>query len=182
MTVKLYAKYAAKKIAQSLLAAGCCLLPAIPVALRAGVAGGGAVCQARNIGGGAAAQIFREVEAKHAAISHSIPLGHGRAVKVTYDLTGQGNGTLRIANLLLRPYSEADLTARYQGHLLDVMLFPDTVTGYCSIAVSGIVEVTGEKDDAIVDRRPAFAVYRFTTAGTFVREAARDADLFDLTR
>ena len=168
-----------------LVVAGICVSTALSArlpAFSAALAPGEPVCQTRNIGGGDAATIFQRIEGTHEPVSRAIAIGHDRTLKVTYDFTNQGNGTLQIANLLLRPYSESDAVRRYQGHALDVLLFPDSATGYCSIAVSGIIETTSEKGDGITARRPAFAVYRLTDSGRFVREVAEQADLFDLTR
>jgi hypothetical protein len=168
-----------------LIMAGICVstgLPAQPPAFSAALVPSKPVCRPRNIGGGDAVTIFQRIEATHEPVIRAIAFGHNRTMKVTYDVTNQGNGTLQIANLLLRPYSESDAVRRYQGHALDVLLFPDSATGYCSIAVSGIIETTGEKDDGIAARRPALAIYRLAKSGRFVREVAEQADLFDLTR
>ena len=139
-------------------------------------------CPARELVGPGTIALFRESERTHAPVRRTVSLGAGRTLVIKYDFTNQGNGTVQLGNLLLRPYSEHDDDVRYQGGYLTVRLFPGSSRGGgCGLVVSGIAEALNEADGRVISREPVFAIYRYQK-NTFVHEVGAKEDLFDLSK
>lgn len=90
----------------------------------------------------------------------------GRDFPLLLSLTSKGNGTLEVANLLLRIYRVHADAFMYQGGALDIEI-SDRGTDQCYLTVSGVIELLNE-DGEVRGRNPAQEIFLYDPqAGRF---------------
>ena len=119
-------------------------------------------------------EMAQAAEKAGAALAGSAAVARGLDLPTRFEVTGQGNGTLAIANLLLRVYKAHDDGALYEPFGLTLDFADLGHGGYCDLVVTGSVRLT---DDKPAGRTPLIYIYRWEPAQNGFRETYRHAPL-----
>jgi hypothetical protein len=90
-----------------------------------------------------------------------VKVGKEEALTGNLSLTSKGNGTLRIANLLLRTFDEHDDGTVYKDSCLSVRFKDPNKEGYPIFEVSGIALMTDDKSDKPLAEQKVELQYKY---------------------
>jgi hypothetical protein len=110
-----------------------------------------------------------------------VKIGKGETLSGVLSLTSKGNGTLRLANLLLRVFDEHDDGIVYKDSCLKVQFKNINNDGYLDLDVSGIALTTDEKSDKPLDEQKVELQYRYVPKERrFVKTTKQHYDFIEL--
>ncbi len=90
-----------------------------------------------------------------------VKIGKDETLSGMLSLTSKNNGTLRLANLLLRTFDEHDDGIVYKDSCLSVQFNDLNNDGYLDLEISGIALMTDEKSDKPLEEQKVELQYKY---------------------